>query len=584
MIMPNSSSVAHKSIDVSALSPLEAVGAAFSKKLDPYGVTTSLLNAQMAWLTHPLELMRAASGLSGDLIALQGHVMRRALGMPSEDVVKPNSDDARFADPVWTESATWDITKEWYLALTHRLQDMIFETPGLSDKERRRAAFWSREWLNMVAPNNFFWLNPVAMERFVSTKGESLAQGMRNLMRDVKAKNIQMVEPDAFTVGKDLATTPGKVVFRNRLVELIHYAPTTEQVRETPIVIITPWINKFYILDLTPKKSMVKYLTDQGFSVFITSWKNPGPELADIRFDDYLAEGTGAVIGAVTEFCKVPKVHLVGYCIGGTLVSTYMAWANKHYAADQVPVAHWTLFTTLTDFSQPGDIDVFIDEDCINALDESMAKKGYLDGNEMATSFRLLRANSLVWHYWVNSYLLGQELPPFDVLFWNVDATRMPRAMHSYYLHQMYLQNNLIKHDKLNVAGEPIDLDRIVQPLYAVTAEDDHIAPWRQCYRIHKYVNVKAPVRFVLSSSGHILGVVNPAVNPPKRSYRFAAPEHNEHWEHWLERAEKKAGTWWEDWTAWLNGNCGELVAAYPTANRKFPALADAPGTYVFEK
>ncbi len=582
--MPNSSSVAHKSIDVSALSPLEAVGAAFSKKLDPYGVTTSLLNAQMAWLTHPLELMRAASGLSGDLIALQGHVMRRALGMPSEDVVKPNSDDARFADPVWTESATWDITKEWYLALTHRLQDMIFETPGLSDKERRRAAFWSREWLNMVAPNNFFWLNPVAMERFVSTKGESLAQGMRNLMRDVKAKNIQMVEPDAFTVGKDLATTPGKVVFRNRLVELIHYAPTTEQVRETPIVIITPWINKFYILDLTPKKSMVKYLTDQGFSVFITSWKNPGPELADIRFDDYLAEGTGAVIGAVTEFCKVPKVHLVGYCIGGTLVSTYMAWANKHYAADQVPVAHWTLFTTLTDFSQPGDIDVFIDEDCINALDESMAKKGYLDGNEMATSFRLLRANSLVWHYWVNSYLLGQELPPFDVLFWNVDATRMPRAMHSYYLHQMYLQNNLIKHDKLNVAGEPIDLDRIVQPLYAVTAEDDHIAPWRQCYRIHKYVNVKAPVRFVLSSSGHILGVVNPAVNPPKRSYRFAAPEHNEHWEHWLERAEKKAGTWWEDWTAWLNGNCGELVAAYPTANRKFPALADAPGTYVFEK
>jgi polyhydroxyalkanoate synthase len=584
MIMPNSSSVAHRSIDVSALSPLETVGAAFSKKLDPYGVTTSLLNAQVAWLTHPLELMRAASGLSGDLIALQGHVMRRALGMPSEDVVKPNSDDVRFADPVWTESATWDITKEWYLALTHRLQDMVFETPGLSDKERRRAAFWSREWLNMVAPNNFFWLNPVAMERFVTTKGESLAQGMRNLMRDVKAKNIQMVEPNAFTVGEDLATTPGKVVFRNRLVELIHYAPTTEKVRETPIVIITPWINKFYILDLTPKKSLVKYLTDQGFSVFITSWKNPGPELADIRFDDYLLEGAGAVIGAVTEFCKVPKVHLVGYCIGGTLVSTYMAWANKHYAADQVPVAHWTLFTTLTDFSQPGDIDVFIDEDCINALDESMAKKGYLDGNEMATSFRLLRANSLVWHYWINSYLMGQELPAFDVLFWNVDATRMPRAMHSYYLHQMYLQNNLIKHDKLNVAGEPIDLDRIVQPLYAVTAEDDHIAPWRQCYRIHKYVNVKAPVRFVLSSSGHILGVVNPPVNPPKRSYRIAAPEHNEHWEHWLERAEKKAGTWWGDWTAWLNGNCGELVAAYPTANRKFPALADAPGTYVFEK
>ncbi len=582
--MPNTSSATHKSINISALTPLETVGAAFSKKIDPFGVTTSLLNAQMAWLTHPQELLRAASALSGDLIALQSHVMRRAMGMPSEDVVQPNHDDARFADPIWTESASWDITKEWYLALTHRLQDMVFETPGLSDKERRRAAFWSREWLNMVAPNNFFWLNPVAMERFVATKGESVAQGMRNFMRDIKAKNIQMVEPDAFTVGKDLATTAGKVVFRNRLVELIHYAPTTAKVRATPIVIITPWINKFYILDLTSKKSMVKYLTDQGFSVFITSWKNPGSELAEIRFDDYLLEGTNEVINAAIEFCKVPKVHLVGYCIGGTLVSTYMAWANKRFAADEVPVAHWTLFTTLTDFSEPGDIDVFLDEDCVNALDQKMADKGYLDGSEMATSFRMLRANSLVWHYYVRSYLMGEELPPFDVLFWNVDTTRMPRAMHSYYLHQMYLQNNLIKHDKLKIAGEPIDLDRIVQPLYAVTAEDDHIAPWRQCYRIHKYVNVKTPVRFVLSSSGHILGVVNPPANPPKRSYRIAVPEHNEHWEHWLERAEKKTGTWWDDWTAWLNGNCGELVDAYPASNRKFPALADAPGTYVYEK
>ena len=582
--MPNSTSAAHKSVDLSSLSPLETATAAISKKIDPFGVTTSLLNAQMAWLMHPQELLRAASALSGDLVALQVHVMRRAMGMQSEDVIQPNSDDARFADPIWTDSASWDITKEWYLALTHRLQDMVFETPGLSDKERRRAAFWSREWLNMVSPSNFFWLNPVAMERFVSTKGASLGDGMKNFMRDAKAKNIQMVDPEAFTVGKDLGTTPGKVVFRNRLVELIHYTPTTEKVRETPIVIITPWINKFYILDLTPKKSMVKYLTDQGFSVFITSWKNTGPELSDIRFDDYLLEGVNEVVNMVTEFCKVPKVHLVGYCIGGTLVSTYMAWANKHYAADKVPVAHWTLFTTLTDFSQPGDIDVFIDEACINALDENMAKKGYLDGSEMATSFRLLRANSLVWHYWVHSYLLGETLPAFDVLFWNVDTTRMPQAMHSYYLHQMYLQNNLIKHDKLNIGGEPIDLDRIVQPLYAVTAEDDHIAPWRQCYRIHKYVNAKAPVRFVLSSSGHILGIVNPPTNPPKRSYRIAAPEHNEHWEHWLERAEQKQGTWWEDWTAWLNGNCGELVDAYPATNRKFPALADAPGTYVFEK
>ncbi|HEX6736566.1 MAG TPA: alpha/beta hydrolase, partial [Azonexus sp.] len=273
--MSATSSTKNGGIDMHHQSPLEALGGSVSKALDPYGVTTSLLNAQMAWMLHPQELSRALHALSSDLVALQSHVMRRALGVPSADVIKPNADDARFADPIWTDSASWDIIKEWYLAFTRHLEDMAFETPGLADKERRRSAFWLRNWLNMVAPPNFFWLNPVAMRRFVESNGESLKQGWLNLQRDIKAKNILMVEPDAFTVGKDLATTPGKVVFRNRLFELLHYAPTTEQVRAMPIVITTPWINKFYILDLTAKKSMVKHLTDQGFSVFITSWKNP---------------------------------------------------------------------------------------------------------------------------------------------------------------------------------------------------------------------------------------------------------------------------------------------------------------------
>ena len=574
----------HNGLNINQPSPVESLGKAVSNAIDPYGVTTSLLNAQMAWLMHPQELTRAMSALSGDLVALQSHLMRRALGIPSGDVVRPSADDARFADPIWSESASWDIVKEWYVAFEHHFEDMLFETPGLSDKERRRSAFWLRNWLNMVAPTNFFWLNPVAMKRFVETSGGSLKQGWEHFQRDVKAKNILMVEPDAFKVGEDLATTPGKVVFRNRLVELIHYTPTTDKVRAMPIVIITPWINKFYILDLIPKKSMVKHLTDQGFSVFITSWKNPGVDLADVRFDDYLLEGVNEVVRVVTEFCKVPKVHLVGYCIGGTLVSTYMAWANKHFGADKVPVAHWTLFTTLTDFAHPGDIDVFIDEACIGALEESMAKKGYLDGSEMASSFRMLRSNPLIWSYWVNSYLLGQPLPPFDVLFWNMDTTRMPQAMHSYYLREFYLNNNLIKRDKLTIGGESIDLDLIEQPLYAVTAEDDHIAPWKQCYRIRKQINVKAPVRFVLSTSGHILGIVNPPANPPKRAYWIGEPERNEHWEHWFDRAEKKPGTWWEDWTRWLGERTGDLVGAYPAANRKFPTLGDAPGSYVYEK
>ncbi|MDD2884904.1 MAG: alpha/beta fold hydrolase [Dechloromonas sp.] len=573
-----------KRIDFDGLAPFETVSQAVSKAIDPFGVTTSLLNAQMAWLMHPQEYFRAVNALSGDLLALQTHVTRRALGMPSDDVIAPNADDSRFADPIWTESASWDIIKEWYLAFTHRLQDMYFETPGLSDKERRRAAFWLRKWLNMVAPTNYFWLNPAAMQRAVESNGESLKRGWQNFQRDVKAKNILMVEPDAFKVGQDLASTPGKVVFRNRLVELIHYAPTTDKVRAMPIVIVTPWINKFYILDLNPKKSMVKYLTDQGFSVFITSWKNPDAAMSGVRFDDYLLEGVNEVVRVAGEFCQQPKVHLAGYCIGGTLVSTYMAWANKRFGVDQVPVAHWTLFTTLNDFSHPGDIDVFIDEACINAIDESMAKKGYLDGSEMATSFRMLRSNSLVWNYWVSSYLLGEPLPPFDVLFWNMDTTRMPQAMHSFYLHEMYLHNNLIKRDHLTIAGEPIDLDRVVQPLYAVTAEDDHIAPWKQCFRIRRFVNVEAPVRFVLSTSGHILGIVNPPVKPARRAYWVSDVARNAHWESWQGSADKVSGSWWEDWTQWLGERTGDQVAPYPASNRKFPPLADAPGTYVLEK
>ncbi|MCL2525176.1 MAG: alpha/beta fold hydrolase [Betaproteobacteria bacterium] len=582
--MSATTSIKDHGLDMRQKTPLEAVGNAVIKELDPYGVTTSLLHAQISWMLHPQEFLRALNALSSDTLALGMHVMKRAIGIQSADIIAPNPDDKRFADPIWTESASWDIIKACYLTFNHHFKNMLLETPGLSDRERRRAAFWLRNWTNMLAPPNFFWLNPAAMRRCVETKGESLEQGWRNFQRDVEAKNILMVEPDAFTVGKDLATTAGKVVFRNHLFELIHYAPTTEQVRAMPIVIITPWINKFYVLDLTARKSMVKYLTDQGFSVFITSWKNPDETMADVNFDNYLLDGVAEAVRVAREFCNVPQVHLVGYCIGGTLVSVYMAWANKRFAPDKIPVAHWTLFTTLTDFAHPGDIDVFIDGASVAALEESMAQKGYLDGSEMAASFRMLRSTSLIWNYWVSSYLLGEPLPAFDVLFWNMDSTRMPRAMHSYYLREMYLRNNLIKRNKLSIGGESIDLDAIVQPLYAVSAEDDHIAPWKQCYRIRKQINVTAPVRFVLSTSGHILGIVNPPSKPPKRAYWIAEPGRNEHWEHWFERAEKKDGTWWEDWSRWLGERSGPLVAAYPVSNRKFPALGDAPGSYVLEK
>ncbi|MDR0996492.1 MAG: alpha/beta hydrolase [Zoogloeaceae bacterium] len=565
-------------------SPLEELVENISHNLDPFGVTASMLSAHLAWLMHPQELSRAMHFLSTEFMALLGHSARRAAGIPSDDVILPHPEDVRFTDPVWKDSPGWDVLKEWYLFFTHRMQDLYFETPGFSERERYRAAFWSRQWLNAIAPTNFLFGNPVALRKTVETQGENLKKGMRYFMRDFQAKNILMVEEDAFHVGKDLATTPGKVIFRNKLVEIIHYTPTTEKVREVPICIVTPWINKFYILDLNPKKSLVKYLLEQGFSVFITSWKNPTADMADTTFDDYLLEGVDTAIETVRDFCGVPKVHLVGYCIGGTLSSAWMAWANRKYGPENVPVVDWTLFTTLTNFSNPGEIDVFIDEATVHAIEEMMKQKGYLEGGQMAASFRVIRANSLIWHYWVHSYLYGEPLPPFDVLYWNCDSTRMPYKMHSYYLREMYLHNNLIKRDKLTIAGQPIDLRRIVQPLYAVTAKDDHIAPWAQCYRIRKYINVAAPMRFIRSTSGHIMGIVNPPVNPPKRAYWGGEPLPNEHCDDWIKRTKQTPGTWWPDWIEWLTPRSGELIDALPVATKKYPALADAPGTYVLEK
>lgn len=549
--------------------------------IDPLGMTAPLVHAQLAWASHPQELAEAMAKVSDSLWALQWHSWRRLLGLPSQDPVKPHEDDNRFTDPIWADSPSWDVVKEWYLVLTHHTQDMLYETPGLSQKERRRAAFWWRKWLNAMAPSNFLYTNPVAMRIAMETHGESLVRGFRNFLADMEAGDIRMTDPGDFKVGENLAVTPGKVVFRNRLLEVIHYTPIRPQVHRTPVVIVTPWINKFYILDLNPKKSMIRYLLDQGLDVFITSWKNPGAEMREVRFDDYLTEGVQALVDTARGVTGADKVHAVGYCIGGTALSAYMAWANKHFAPGDVPVAHWTLFTTLVDFHKPGDIEVFVDEGSIRFITQNMERKGYLDGAEMASSFRLLRSNSLIWHYVVHGWLYGETPPPFDVLFWNMDTTRMPYTMHAWYLRELYLHNKLIEKDALMLAGETIDLGAISQPVYAVSAEDDHIAPWRQTFRTMNYV--AGPKRFVLSSSGHILGIINPPVKPPKRRFWVGQARRSDTADGWHGGAETHQGSWWEDWMAWLKPQCGELREAVSVANDAYPALANAPGTYVLE-
>jgi len=567
---------------VATLARLQAMRASGESLLDPLGVVAPLAHAQIAWWLHPQELAELSLSFMGQWISLQTHALRRLAGSDEDDWVRPQADDARFSDPVWRQDPRWDLLKQGYLFTTRQIQDALFRTPGLAPKERRRAAFWWRKWLNAVAPTNFLLTNPVAVRQAIESNGKSLLRGFEVFLEDLRAGQVRMTDPEDFQVGENLATTPGAVVFRNRLLELIHYAPMADRVRPTPVLIVTPWINKYYVLDLRPETSLVRFLLRQGFDVYITSWKNPGPEMADTGFDDYLVDGVVEAVRVARAVSDSETVHAAGYCIGGTLLAAAMAWLNRRLPRADVPVSSWTLLATLVDFQSPGDIEVFIDEGSVRWLCDLMKARGVLEGGEMAATFRLLRSNSLIWHYVVHGWLYGERPAPFDVLFWNMDTTRMPYRMHAYYLEEMYLRNRLIARDALTLAGEPIDLARIHQPLYDVAAEDDHIAPWRQTFRINGYVT--APKRFVLSSSGHILGIVNPPHDPPRRRFLVGAAHRGQSADHWHAQAEPHAGSWWADWATWLAERCGAPGSPPPLASDAFPELGKAPGRYVLER
>jgi polyhydroxyalkanoate synthase len=550
--------------------------------MDPFGIAASFRRAAEGWLANPDELAGTLSKLTRDVQALQLNAWQTATGLRPEPVQVPKPDDERFSDPVWNESAPFSLLKQYYLLYTHWLEEALFDAPDTPARERRHAAFWARQWLNAIAPNNYLYTNPVALKKFWESGGASLTQGMKQWLDDLRAGDVQMVDRSVFQVGRNLATTPGSVVYRNELMELIQYAPATEQVHQIPIVMVPPWINKYYILDLTEKKSLLRHLVAQGYTVFVISWRNPTSAQSETTFDDYLTRGMAEAVDAARAICAVPKVHAAGYCIGGTALAALMAWYNaEHPDAGQVPVAHWTLFTTLTDFSRPGGIEVFLNEETIYSLEAMMAQQGYLDGRDMARAFRLLRSNSLIWHYFVHNYLYGETPPAFDVLYWNTDVTRMPRAMHAFYLREFYLRNKLIQKDGLTLAGHGIDLGRIRQPLYAVGCEEDHIAPWKAAFKIAGRLD--APVQFTLSSSGHILGIINPPVTPPKRSY-WTGPCHDQNPEEWRRSCTEVQGSWWTHWTQQLAAQCGPMVAArQPGCHAAYPALAAAPGLYVLE-
>ena len=548
----------------------------WSSSVDPFGIVAPMAHAYVAWVSHPLELVDRLSQIGTDLLELQQHSFRRLAGVPEEDTVRPHPDDARFVDPVWSDTVSWSLLKQWYLALTHHVQDMLYDSPGLPAAQRRRAAFWWRHALNALAPTNFLVTNPVAQRIALETGGRSLQSGAAIALSDLAAGTVRMSSESDFVLGESVATTPGTVVMRNRLVEVIRYRPAGEHVIPEPLVLVAPWINKYYILDLNERKSLVRYLVEQGFDVFVTSWRNPDASMHQVRFDDYLLEGVHATIQAARSLTGASQVHAAGYCIGGTALTAYMAWANRRYSGDAVPVRDWTLFTTLVDFSAPGDIEVFIDDASVRQIVRDISRKGYLDGASMGMAFRMLRANSLIWHYVEKGWLCGEPPPAFDVMFWNMDTTRMPAAMHAWYLESLYLNNRLIQPGALRLAGESIDLGAIRQPLYAVATEDDHIAPWEQAFKVSQHVGSECD--FVLSSSGHILGIINPPVTPPKRHYAHAEASRGVSAGAWRDLAKTTQGSWWPDWVQWLKARSGAPVQTNYVDDSD---LGAAPGRYV---
>lgn len=548
---------------------------------DPFGISNACSAILDAWSRHPEELGERVYRFYASMMEIQQDIGRRALGQWVEDPVPAVAYDERFQDKAWTETPWFDFLKEYYLLSTRAIEDAIFATPEVPDKTKRQAAFWARQVLNAMAPSNFLWTNPEALSRTVSSGGMNLANGYKQLLEDLSVGDVQIVDKRGFKVGRDIAATPGQVVFRNHLMELIQYSPTTAKVRAVPIVIIAPWINKYYVLDLRGEKSLLRYLVDNGFTVFVTSWKNPGRDMRNTSFDDYLTHGALPALRVAQEICGSEAVHGVGYCIGGTLLASALAWCAQD-PDTPCPVAHWSLFTTLVDFANPGDIDIFVTEESIAWLEQMMDQTGYLDGQLMASSFRWLRPNSLIWRYVINSYLYGEEPPPMDVLQWNMDTTRLPQAMHSFYLRELYLHNRLVQPGAVWLANRPIDLHRIRAPLYAVGAEQDHIAPWKETFKIASVVS--GPVRYTLATSGHILGILSPPVNPPKRRYWSGDATGATDPEAWRDGIQKIQGSWWQSWVEWLGERCGPEVTARKPGSSQYPPLGAAPGTYVLEK
>ena len=495
-------------------------------------------------------------------------------GQNSGDVATPAPGDRRFSADEWSTNPVFSYIKQSYLLGSGLLQNMA-SNAKLSETEQRKLEFYTQQYIDAMSPTNFALTNPEVLQQALDSKGQSLIDGLQNLLGDIEKGRISMTDESAFVLGENIATTPGAVVYQNEMLQLIQYTPTTEEVSEKPTLIVPPCINKFYILDLQEHNSYVKYCVDQGQTVFLISWINPSIDQSTISWDNYVGDGILKAIEAVKEISGSPKINTVAWCIGGTLMAS--ALAVMAYRKDS-SVASATFLTTLTDFKDPGDLCVFIDEQQVKKLENKVNSQGYLSGRELATSFNMLRSNDLIWSYVVNNYLKGQTPPPFDILYWNSDSTNLPADMYTFYINKMYLENKLAEKDALTICGTPVDLGRIKTPCYFLSTIEDHIAPWKGTFKATETFG--STIEFVLGASGHVAGVVNPA-NKNRRNY-WVKGEQGQGADHWLETAERVEGSWWPNWAEWVKRRGGKKVPA-PTelGNKEHQVIEPAPGSYV---
>ena len=542
----------------------------------PKVVTQAFSEMMLRTLDNPAPFINQQMALMQQLGQLWADSTRRFWSgeAPTAPAVQPARDDKRFKDEAWAENVVFDFFKQAYLLTSRQIQDMVEQVPGLDAHTARKLRFYTRQLVDAMSPSNFALTNPEVVKATIESKGENLVRGFGNLLEDLERNqgrfSVKMTDFSAFRLGENIANTPGKVVYQNRLLQLIQYSPTTEKVREKPLLIVPPWINKYYILDLKPQNSFVKWLVDQGNTVFLISWVNPDESLADLSFDDYVIEGLLGAVDAIEAATGEKKINALGYCIGGTLLATTLAYmAPKR----DKRIASATFLTSLLDFSDVGDLSVFIDEDQLQLMEEHMSHHGYFDGQHMAVAFSMLRENDLIWSFAIRNYLLGREPMPFDLLYWNSDPTRMPRAMHSFYLRNMYQYNRLRDPGGIKVGKTAIDLRKIQTPAFFLSTREDHIAPWKSTYEGAKLLG--GPVNFVLGGSGHVAGVVNP---PAAEKYGYwSNPALPESADEWLAGAAQGNGSWWLEWDRWLAGFAGSEVKA----RKPKEGIEDAPGSYV---